>query len=241
MPDDSVIREQGPELLAPSEAVFDLTRAYRYRLTRTWNQEWPPVTWIMLNPSTADAFSDDPTVRRCTHFSRAIAAGGMTIVNLFAYRATQPSELRSAADPVGTLADRYIREACCEGALTVAAWGANGDLAGRADAVTRMLREAGVQLSCLGVTRDGHPRHPLYVPGSVSFAPYPKLPPEVRECRHCNGPIHRCISTCATATDYPLCKGWRHVGHDDQPVIGHCCGGRSINPAAEPREDGNDD
>lgn len=61
--------------------------------------------------------------------------------------------------------------------------------------------------------------------------------PAVPECRHCSAPIRRCTSTCATAPDYPLCRGWRHVGYDDQPVIGHCCEGRSVNPAAEPRED----
>jgi len=67
------------------------------------------------------------------------------------------------------------------------------------------------------------------------------VPEEVRECRHCHCPIRRCTSTCATATDYPLCHGWRHVGYDNQPVIGHCCGGRSINPAAEPREEASPD
>jgi hypothetical protein len=178
MTDTALIREHGPELLTPSEAVFDLSRAYRYRLTRTWNQEWPPVTWIMLNPSTADAFSDDPTIRRCTGFSRAFAAGGMIIVNLFAYRATEPSALRGVADPVGPLNDRHVREACQAGAVTIAAWGAHGALAGRAEAVTAMLRAAGVQLSCLGTTRDGHPRHPLYVPGSVPLTPWTPVPGE---------------------------------------------------------------
>jgi hypothetical protein len=167
-----VILEHGPELFAQAEAVFDPSRTYRYRLTRTWNQERPLVTWIMLNPSTADAFSDDPTIRRCTAFSRAIAAGGMTIVNLFAYRATQPSGLRRTADPVGALNDHYIREACHPTAVIVAAWGAHGVLGGRAETVTTMLRSAGVQLSCLGTTRDGHPRHPLYVPGSAPLEPY---------------------------------------------------------------------
>lgn len=66
------------------------------------------------------------------------------------------------------------------------------------------------------------------------------LPPdtEVRECRHCGGPIRRCTSTSAGSPHNPICKGWRHVGYDDQPVIGHSCGGRSINPLAEPLEDG---
>lgn len=180
MPDDVVIREQGPELFAPAEAVFDPSRTYRYRLTRTWNTEWPPVTWIMLNPSTADAGIDDPTIRRCSAFARSWSAGGIIVANLFAYRATQPSVMRQAADPVGPLNDQYIREACRTGAVTVAAWGAHGALAGRAEAVTRMLRADGVQLSCLGTTRDGHPRHPLYVPGSTPLSPYAG-PAESRE------------------------------------------------------------
>jgi hypothetical protein len=70
-------------------------------------------------------------------------------------------------------------------------------------------------------------------------------PEEIRECLHCRAPVRRCTSTCATSPDYLLlCKGWRHVGYDDQPVIGHCCGGRSINPVAEvataETEEGND-
>lgn len=172
MTDSALIREQGPELLTPSEAVFDLSRAYRYRLTRTWSREWPPVTWIMLNPSTADAFKSDPTCTRCVNFARSWGAGGMIIVNLFAYRATKPSALRLAGDPVGPLNDQHVREACRAGAVTVAAWGAGGALSGRAEAVARMLQADGVRLSCLGTTRDGHPRHPLYVPASMPLTPW---------------------------------------------------------------------
>jgi len=178
MADGAVITEQGPELLTPSEAVFDPSRTYRYRLTRTWNQEWPPVTWIMLNPSTASATTDDATIRRCTTFARTWNGGGITVVNLFAYRATNPSALQLAADPVGDLNDRYIIQAAQCAAVTVAAWGAHGALSGRGGAVARMLLAAGVQLSCLGTTRDGHPRHPLYVPGSVPLTPWTPAPGE---------------------------------------------------------------
>jgi hypothetical protein len=167
-----VIRDRGPELLAPAEAVFDPSRTYRYHLTRTWNPDWPPATWIMLNPSTADAMADDATIRRCKSFARAWSAGGIAVVNLFAYRATRPAELRLVPDPVGELNDAFILGACRAPGVTVAAWGAGGSLGGRAGAVTRALAEAGARLQCLGVTRDGHPRHPPYVPGSTPLEPY---------------------------------------------------------------------
>lgn len=168
----AVIRDRGPELVSPAEAVFDPSRAYRYLLTRTWDEAWPRVTWVMLNPSTADAFADDATVRRCTAFARAWHAGGISVVNLFAYRATRPASLRRAGDPVGTLNDEFILRECQPAATVIAAWGTHGALGGRASAVTRMLAEARVRMYCLGTTRDGHPRHPLYVPASTAAQPY---------------------------------------------------------------------
>lgn len=168
----AVVRDIGPELVNPAEAVFDPSRTYRYLLTRTWDETWPPATWVMLNPSTADAFADDPTIRRCISFARAWRAGGISVVNLFAYRATRPAGLRQAADPVGGLNDEFILGACRDAAVVVAAWGAHGALGGRAASVSRMLAEARVGLHCLGTTRDGHPRHPLYVPASAAAEPY---------------------------------------------------------------------
>lgn len=168
-----IVRDAGPELLSPAEAVFDLSRAYRYLLTRTWDEGLPRVTWVMLNPSTADAFADDPTIRRCAAFARSWNAGGISVVNLFAFRATDPAELRRTADPVGDLNDEYVCRACRPPATVVAAWGAHGTAADRAAAVARMLAAAQVRLHCLGITRDGHPRHPLYVPASAVLQPYP--------------------------------------------------------------------
>jgi hypothetical protein len=175
----AVIRETGPQLTSPSEAVFDSSRAYRYLLTRTWDESAPPVTFIMLNPSTASAADDDATIRRCLAFARREGAGGIEVANLFALRATDPRELRRHPDPVGPLCDEYIIGACPPGRTVIAAWGAHASLISRAATVMRLLADAGVRLHCLGTTRQGHPRHPLYVPASAPLELYaaPTPPP----------------------------------------------------------------
>jgi hypothetical protein len=169
----AAVRETGPELASPAAAVFDSSRRYRYLLTRTWDDSCPPAVWVMLNPSTADAFTDDPTIRRCIRFAACHGAGGIIVVNLFAYRAADPAALRGAADPVGEFNDAFIRQAGQPaGRLIIAAWGAHGTLGGRADAVTGMLTAAGAHLHCLGTTRHGQPRHPLYLPGGTRLTTY---------------------------------------------------------------------
>jgi hypothetical protein len=135
---------------------------YRYSLTRRGG-EAPPVRWIMLNPSTADANADDPTIRRCMSFARDWGAGGIVVHNLFAYRTTDPYRLRMVVDPVGPGNDARLVEPLEPGTRTVCAWGTGGALEGRAVAVRGMLVAAGVELWCLGRTGAGHPRHPLYL------------------------------------------------------------------------------
>ena len=169
----AVICETGLELATPSVAVFDSSRRYRYLLTRTWDDSCPRAVWVMLNPSTADAFTDDPTIRRCIRFAACHGAGGIIVVNLFAYRAADPAALRGVADPVGEFNDAFIRQAGQPaGRLIIAAWGAHGTLGGRDAAVTRMLTAAEAQLRCLGTTRHGQPRHPLYMPGGTPLSAY---------------------------------------------------------------------
>src|SRR5262249_33972176 len=115
-------------------------------------------------PSTADAARDDPTIRRCIGLARRWGHGGIVVVNLFAWRATDPAELARAADPVGPANDQALRRRA-RGLRLIAAWGCPGSLLGRADAVLRLLR--GRRLECLGGTAAGQPRHPLYVAGDV--------------------------------------------------------------------------
>lgn len=153
-------------------AVFDASGAYRYRLTRTWDAAGSPVVFIMLNPSTADALRDDPTIRRCVGFARQWGFGALEVVNLFAYRATAPRDLRAAAEPVGPENDQYLLRAARRGRCVVAAWGTSGCYMARDDAVLRLLART-VDLYCLGATRCGCPRHPLYVPRCARLIHYP--------------------------------------------------------------------
>lgn len=147
--------------------------AYRYLLWRTWDAARPRQLWILLNPSTADAWHDDPTLRRCIHFSRAWGYGGLEVVNLFALRATHPRDLRTAMHPIGAENDRYLIGAARRAAGIMAAWGAHGAYMRRDRAVLALLApHAAHPLHCLGVARNGCPRHPLYLPRDAGPVPY---------------------------------------------------------------------
>jgi hypothetical protein len=163
------VHESAPLLTGSAEAVFSEDRAYRYRLSRTWGSSGTHAVWIMLNPSTADAMADDPTIRRCTAFTKAWGLAGLTVVNLFALRATDPRELLSHPAPVGGANDRFIREEVHPWSVVVAAWGAHKITAARSRAVMEIIAAAGSGVGCLGVTKGGHPRHPLYVPASQAL------------------------------------------------------------------------
>ncbi len=136
---------------------------YRYLLWRQWNPEGPRVTFLMLNPSTADAASNDPTIRRCISFAQSWGYGSLEVVNLFAYRAVSPQALRGATDPVGPENDQYLLQAAARSACMVAAWGDGGHYQDRGRAVTALLITHSYDLSCLGRTQSGCPRHPLYI------------------------------------------------------------------------------
>src|SRR4051794_10946119 len=146
-------------------ACFSQCGKYRYSLTRQWNVDRPSICWIMLNPSTANGFQDDPTIRRCIGFSQSWRAGGIEVVNLFAFRATQPAVLFAARDPIGPRNDGHL-VACVKRPeqRVIAAWGCNGDRRGRDREVLALLARLGVRVECLGRTKHGYPRHPLYVP-----------------------------------------------------------------------------
>lgn len=143
-------------------ATWSRCRRYRYALTRWWD-DGPWIGWIMLNPSTADDRKDDPTVRRCMSFSRRWGYGGCHIRNLFAFRSTSPTKLLEHPEPIGARNDRSILELVDRCSVIVAAWGVHGAFRDRGREVARRLAKRGVQLYCLGQTRLGLPRHPLYL------------------------------------------------------------------------------
>lgn len=159
-----LVIDRDDNLVERRSATFDPTRTYRYALERHW-ADAPPAVFAMLNPSTADAFADDPTIRRCIAFARREQCGGLIVVNLFALRATDPKALYAHPDPVGRHTDGLLLDAVAKGGPVIAAWGVHGALAGRGAEVARLIDH--VDLLCLGTTKDGHPRHPLYVRGDA--------------------------------------------------------------------------
>ena len=155
-----------------SVARYSGCGGYRYALSREWDASAGRVVFVMLNPSTASELRNDPTVERCERRARALGLGGFEVVNLFAFRATRPADLRAAAAPEGAGNDRAIRGACDRAALVIAAWGVHGAWRDAGPRLAARLRGAGVSLHHLGLTRDGHPRHPLYVPYAVTPTPW---------------------------------------------------------------------
>jgi hypothetical protein len=152
---------------APSGAVFSPDRTYRYVLWRTWAEAGPLVLFVGLNPSTADENSNDPTIRRCLGFARQQSARGVIVSNLFAYRATLPRDLFACREPVGPEADAWLQAASDLADRTVACWGAHGAFRGRSHIVLPLLNAP----FCLGITKHGEPRHPLYLKGSTELQP----------------------------------------------------------------------
>lgn len=146
------------------DAVISPCGLYRYSLMREWNYDQCKACFIMLNPSTADGTIDDPTIRKCIGFARQRDRGGIVVVNLFAFRATKPADMLAVADPIGPENDAHILRAVGACNPVVAAWGVDGGHLGRDRAVMKLIRDHHTPLFCLGTTKDGHPRHPLYVP-----------------------------------------------------------------------------
>lgn len=153
-----------------SLAVYSDCGAYRYGLGRRW-AIGGVLLYIMLNPSTATELANDPTIERCERRARALGYAGLGVVNLFAYRATRPQDLKRAADSVGPLNDRAIRQAALRADAILCAWGHHGSHQGRAGQVVNLLLETRRPLLHLGATKAGAPRHPLY----VAYAEKPRL------------------------------------------------------------------
>lgn len=145
----------------PGTAAFSPCGRYRYRLTRTWGPGGRTLNVIGLNCSTATAEVDDPTIRRCFGFACDWGFDRLVMTNVFAYRATDPRVMKRAEDPVGPENDAYLLAAAMEAQMVLAAWSAHAAHRGRERQVAALL--SGVELWCLGTTRAGHPRHPLYM------------------------------------------------------------------------------
>ena len=159
----STVTDQSEGPWGLSTATFSSDRVHRYLLTRTWDDAGPTVNFLMLNPSTADAFQLDPTNRRCVGFAQAWGFGSMVTTNIFAFRSTDPAGLRAAEDAVGPENDSAIVTAALSADLVIAGWGTHGELHGRGNEVRELLQGNGVELQVLRLTKAGYPGHPLYV------------------------------------------------------------------------------
>ena len=151
-------------------AIFDITERYRYSLWRAWSPYHPRMAFILLNPSTADEHKNDPTIRRCISFAQAWNFGSIEVVNLFAYRATDYRELFKASEPIGTENNHFLVQAVEHSPLIVLGWGARGTFLNR-DRQVMTLLTARNDFSCLGLTKNRQPRHPLYVKGNADLVP----------------------------------------------------------------------
>jgi len=174
-------------VIGDHETVLSNDRVYRYTL---WRQV-PPILdfqeerfkwgtsdyiqFIGLNPSTADEVQDDPTIRRCRYFAARMGFKWLCMTNLFAFRATDPDDMKKAEHPIGPANTNWL-EAIAKGAgLVIAAWGVHGRFMNR----DMQIRGVISNLYCLGKTKDGHPRHPLYLKNTAVPIPYDPLAPPI--------------------------------------------------------------
>lgn len=155
-------------------ADFSPCGQYRYRLVRDWSDsaEAVPVTFIMLNPSTANAEHDDATIRKCMKFARTWGYNRLEVVNLFAWRSTDPHVLPEVADPIGPDNGKWLASAMGAGDIVVCAWGAHGKVRGIGDVVLRWVKQRHpYKVHALKRNKDGSPQHPLYIRDDVLPVP----------------------------------------------------------------------
>ena len=155
-------------LLVNKNATFSDCRKYRYALSRTWNGKKKTILFIGLNPSTADEKIDDPTIRRCINYAKNWGYGSLLMVNLFAYRATMPTELKNVKNPIGNDNDLHIIELSKKVDVAVDAWGNEGSLLNRDKEVKKIIPN----LKCLKINKSGQPAHPLYQKKDLKLIKY---------------------------------------------------------------------
>jgi hypothetical protein len=144
-----------------TDAILSDDRKYRYVLSRIWDETKPFVMIVGLNPSTADETENDPTIIRCIEFSKSWGYGGVFMLNLFAFRATKPIDMKNSIDPIGMENDSYIKkyEQLCD--KVVCAWGNDGAYKERSRFVLSNLKEP----YYIKLNKSGEPAHPLYLKG----------------------------------------------------------------------------
>nr|WP_321455296.1 DUF1643 domain-containing protein [uncultured Cohaesibacter sp.] len=146
-----------------SLAHYSPCETYRYSLTRIWEPQAPKLLFIMLNPSTATELKNDPTIERCEQRARALSYGSFRACNLFAFRATEPRDLKRTKEPIGPENLTFLLQSARWADSILCAWGTHGAYMGMGDAVKNLLLAEGHSLFHLGLSKNGFPKHPLYV------------------------------------------------------------------------------
>jgi hypothetical protein len=166
--------EVGTDVIV-GDAMLSPCGRYRYSLSRHFGPG-PEATFIMLNPSTADALVDDPTIRKCIGFARRLEMGGLYVGNLFAVRATDPRGILSAGDPVGPENRDHLEWLCYRaaknGGVVICAWGAQGVHMDQDETFLGWLDRLSIEPKALAINKNGTPKHPLYVPYGTDLVPY---------------------------------------------------------------------
>ena len=157
-------------LSTASGAILSQDRKYRYALWRRWDYNAPYCLFVGLNPSTANEYEDDPTIRRCKRFASDWGYGAVVMANLFALRATDPKVMMSHREPIGIDNDVWLQDLARSAELIVCAWGTKGGHLHRDRHVASIL--AAHEVHCLGTTKDEHPRHPLYIKADKCLEKY---------------------------------------------------------------------
>lgn len=139
-------------------AELSKDRKYRYALWRTWDENKGTVLFICLNPSTADEKENDPTVNKCIKYAKKWGYGSVCMANLFAFRATDPSDMKASKNPIGLENDAWLKKLSKTAKLTIAAWGNEGSFMGRSTQVKNLLPN----MKCIKINKTGEPSHPLY-------------------------------------------------------------------------------
>lgn len=154
-----------------STAVYSDCEAYRYLLTRVWEPEARRALFIMLNPSTATETQNDPTVERCERRARTLGYGAFRVTNIFAFRATDPKVMRAQTDPIGPENTALVAQSCDWADTVICAWGTHGEHLSQGPAIEMLLRQKQITTHHLGLSKAGHPKHPLYI--SYTTQPQP--------------------------------------------------------------------
>lgn len=160
------------DLFLERDAVLSDCQKYRYLLRRTWDHDRQRALFVMLNPSTADAEVDDATIRSCTRLCRSWGYGSFEVVNLYGWRATDPAALAQATDPVGDRNDDIAEAAIARCDVVIFAWGAHKSVNSRVSTMRDLVLKHRPQVFCLGTTKAGHPKHPLYIKTGTPLEAY---------------------------------------------------------------------